>query len=56
MAETRMGVATVDGWHIVAITTSRYEARKDGESVVLGADTIAGIVDLIEIREGEHDE
>ena len=56
MAETRTGVATVDGWHIVAITTSRFEARKDGDTAILGSDTIAGLVDLIDMREGHHEE
>lgn len=29
MAQTRMGVATVDGWKIIAIVESHYEAYKD---------------------------
>lgn len=34
----------------------RWFALKDGESVRLDSDSIAGIVELIKMREGEHGE
>lgn len=54
--ERRLGVAEIDGWHIESITTTRFEATKDGESVMLESDTIAGIVELIKMREDKHGE
>ena len=54
MAETRMGITTVDGWKVISIVTSRYEAEKDGESVRLESDSIAGLLDLIEMREAHN--
>lgn len=54
--ERRLGVAEIDGWHIESITTTRFEATKDGETVRLDSDTIAGIVELIKTKEDKHGE
>jgi len=54
--ENRLGVMTHMGWRITAVTVTYFEAAKDGETVTLESDTIAGVVELIKMREGEHGE
>lgn len=53
--ERRLGVAEIDGWHIESITIMRFEATKDGETVTLESDTIAGVVELIKMREANDE-
>lgn len=56
MAHSSYPLFNVDGWKIEAFQVTRYEARKDGDTAVLGADTIAGIMDLIKMREAKSDD
>lgn len=51
MIETRTTIDEEQGWRIIAVSHTTYEAQKDGESVVLAAGTIHDIVDLIRIKE-----
>jgi hypothetical protein len=44
-----------NGWYIYANETwTSFEARKDGESVVLVSSTLEGLNDLINMRNGQH--
>ena len=52
----RIPIRTESGWQIDAILETTYEATKDGETVRLDSDSIAGIVELIKMREEEHGE
>ena len=52
----RIPVRTENGWQIDAILDTTYVATKDGETVRLDSDSIAGIVELIKMREEEHGE
>lgn len=54
--ENRLGVMMHEGWRITAVTVTYFEATKDGETVTLESDSMDGVVELIERREGEHGE
>lgn len=44
-----------NGWRIYANETwTSFEARKDGESVVLVSSTLEGLNDLINMRDGQY--
>ena len=57
MTETRTLIGEEKGWRIIAVSHTTYEAKKDGESVVLAAGMMTDLLELIEMREkGASDE